>query len=106
MTDFEKQAVVLALRRMFTDSYFNICTVDACVKVVGCIPPRDMYNALSAIHCAKWADMTPEFRDEVKRNVILVLSEPTIDLSMLDGFYMQQQIEDIKPKKKLFGLIG
>ena len=106
MTEFERQSIIVALKRMFTGGYFSICVIDACIKIIGCIPPRDVYNALSVLHCVYWNDMTTSFREDVKKNIMIVLSEPSIDLSELDKFYLQEQIEEIKPeKKKLFGLL-
>jgi hypothetical protein len=106
MKEFERQAIITALKKMITGSYFSICVIDSCIKIIGCIPPRDIYNALSVLHCVYWNDMTPIFREEVKRNIMVVLSEPSIDLSELDKFYLQGQIEEIKPEKKnWFGLL-
>jgi hypothetical protein len=65
MTEFEKQAVVIALKKMFQGSYFDICAVDSCLKITGSIAPTADYNALRALHCVNWSDMPAGFRDQV-----------------------------------------
>lgn len=65
MTEFEKQAVVIALKKMFQGSHFDICTVDNCLKITGAIAPTADYNALRALHCVHWSDMPDGFRAQV-----------------------------------------
>ena len=82
MTEFEKQAVAIALKKMFQGSHFNICTVDQCLKITGAIPPSADYNALSALHCVHWSDMPASFRDEV--------FVKTLELFRHSGFQIDQ----------------
>lgn len=65
LDDFQKQAVVIALKKMFQGNYFDICTVDRCLKITGSIPPTTDYNALHAMHCVHWSDMPAGFRHQV-----------------------------------------
>ncbi len=80
--EFEQQAVMLALKKMFEGSHFSICTVDDCLKITGAIPPRKEYNALRALHCVDWADMAPDFRAAVFAK--------TLALFQHDGFPLEQ----------------
>ena len=65
MTEFEKQACAIALKKMFQGRYFDICTVDNLLKITGAIPPKADYNALHALHCVDWSDMPAGFREQV-----------------------------------------
>lgn len=65
MTEFEKQSITMALKKMFQGSYFDICVVDKCLKIASAIPPSADYNALAALHCVQWADMSQDFRQQV-----------------------------------------
>jgi hypothetical protein len=107
MNEFEKQSVVVALKKMFTGGYFSICTIETCAKVIGCHIPSDIHNTLHALHCVNWSDMTPPFREEVKQKVLSALSTPILDLSTIDVYFSAiEQIEDTKTeKKRLFGLL-
>lgn len=82
VSEFEQQAVIVALKKMFEGTHFNICTVDACLTIIGAIPPRREYNALHAIHCVHWADMAPDFRAAVFAKTLALFTH--------DGFPLEQ----------------
>lgn len=84
MNDFQKQAVVLALTKMFEGTYFDICTVDRCLAITQSIPPADCYNALRALHCVDWNKMPPDFRQQV--------FVKTLELFTHTGFALEQII--------------
>jgi hypothetical protein len=106
MDNFEQQAIVTALKKMFKGGYFDICTVDACAKIIGCIPPSNPYNALRAIHCVNWGDMQSSFRNDVVEKVMVCLSSPTIDFSCIYEVFRENKTVEETSKKKLFGLLG
>lgn len=65
MTEFEKESITIALKKMFQGGHFDICVVDKCLKIAGAIPQSADYTALSAVHCVQWADMPAGFRQQV-----------------------------------------
>lgn len=65
LSEFERLTVEAALKKMFEGSHFSICTIDICLKITGCIPETRAYNALHALHCVHFSDMTQELRDMV-----------------------------------------
>lgn len=38
MDEFEKKTVILTIKKMFKGGHFDICTLDACIKVAGVVP--------------------------------------------------------------------
>lgn len=82
MTEFEKQAVLISIKNMFMGGHFSICTVDKCLAITGCIPPRADYNALNAVHCVNFSDMPKAFRDQ--------LFVKTLELFNHSGFPLEE----------------
>ena len=105
---FEREAVRMALVKMFDgQGYFDICTVDTCVKITGAIPtPRD-YAALRALHCVSWSLMTPDMRREVGERVLKVLAEPSFSLPQISRSFLPPAVEGEAKKsslvRRLFG---
>lgn len=58
----QSSAVAHSLHNMLKGKYFSVCTIDACVKVVGLRIPSERYSIYLAQHCIDWADMLPDFR--------------------------------------------
>lgn len=85
ITDFQKQAVILALKKMFNGSHFSICTIDTCLKVTGAVPPKADYDALHALHCVDWADMPREFRDQVFVKTLELFSHSDFPLDQIEA---------------------
>ena len=73
-TEFERRAVALQLKKMFTDTHFSICTVDSCMRALQIMPNED-YKALSLLHCVHWKDMGEDMRREVMRRTLRLLSQ-------------------------------
>lgn len=84
MNDFEKEVVITALKKMFNGGYFDICTVDKCLKLTGAIPDHQDYTALSALHCVYWSEMSQDLRNTVFEKTMVMISNPGFDLTILD----------------------
>ncbi len=82
--EFQKRSVVESLKKMFRNSYFDICTVDACCKILNIHPPREIYNALHALHCVHWSDMDEGFRNEVFARTLEIFKTSSFDLSRVN----------------------
>jgi hypothetical protein len=96
MNDFERAAIATALKKMFrADGYMDICTLDKCLRIANIIPNSRDYNALSAMHCVKWRDMTKELQNEVGRRVLSMFEHETgFDLDSIDrviAFFEEDQ---------------
>lgn len=73
-TELERRAVALALKKMFKENHFSICTVDQCLATLGLQRTSD-YKALSQMHCINWADMGEATRIEVMNAVLRMLGQ-------------------------------
>jgi hypothetical protein len=60
MTSLEKLAIEAALRKMFAGSYFDICTVDCALRLLGVPQGSATYTLLRTLHCVHFAQMDPE----------------------------------------------
>ncbi|HKV75748.1 MAG TPA: hypothetical protein VJN95_14600 [Gemmatimonadales bacterium] len=80
--DFSRQAVTVAILRMFRpDGYLDICTIDQCLKVVNVIPPREDYEALRVLHCVHWKEMPTVVREEAVRRIMALFRHGGIEVS-------------------------
>ena len=108
MDDFTKEVVLTAMKKMFQGSHFSICDIDKCLKLTGSIPNGQDYNALDALHCVYWKDMSPDLRKAVLDKTITMFSCEGFDLSSLEMMFNEdKKIFELKqPKKKKFKLLG
>jgi len=94
MDEFHKTAVIDALKRMFQpDKYFDICTIDTCLGILGVIPDRGTYDALKLYHCVRWSSIEPDVRTEIFKTTVKILSGYRFDLSVLDKIFADQPLE-------------
>lgn len=77
-TEFQKKAIVVALKKMFrADGHFSICDFDSMVEVLGITVPRREYEALRLFHCLSWWDTDAETKRQVFDKVLELLhTEP------------------------------
>lgn len=62
----QQNTVAHALQKMLRqDNHFSVCAVNECAKLCGIVIPRERALVYSACHCMNWADMTPEYRQQV-----------------------------------------
>lgn len=63
----ETQQLVLrtATRKLFEKNYFDICTVDALLKLIGTTARTPAYHQLRALHCVAYADMPSELSERI-----------------------------------------
>lgn len=77
----ETQQLVLraATRKLFEQSYFDICTVDKLMKLVGTSARSAAYTQLHALHCVHYSDMPKDLQDRIPHLVRECLTTPTTD---------------------------
>jgi hypothetical protein len=93
---FTREACALAIRKMFTESHFSICTVDRCLEALRITPIKAQYDALRAVHCVHYSTMTPAFREELLiRTMALFADGSTFDLGVIERGFMVQQSPDV-----------
>lgn len=69
-------SVLTSLNAMMTSARFDICTVDAAIKTLGCVPDGRAYTILRPLHCIQWQDMPAELRDSVPRLIERCINVP------------------------------
>jgi hypothetical protein len=77
-------ALKLALKRMFSQSYFDICTIDKCLKLTGSIPSADIYKVMNTVHCVHYADMDAQFRQWLFEQSILMFQNNGFDFNKFE----------------------
>jgi hypothetical protein len=96
MNDFQKQAVIVAVKKMFTDQYFSICTLDSCIKVCGVTPNKQDYETLKTLHCVDWADMPTSLREVAQIKILQMLgANNTFDAKPLIDKMFANEIKHI-----------
>jgi hypothetical protein len=63
MDQLTQVAVATAMRKMFDNKWFDISTVDQCLKLAGVIAPTKPYQTLRVLHCVHYSDMPRELLD-------------------------------------------
>ena len=94
MNNFEREAVTVAIKQMFDNQSFSICTIDACLKITCTIPDQKIYNALRALHCVPYAKMSPTLR-------LHVINETIDMLSTDNSFDFETLLTEIQQSTKL-----
>ncbi len=63
--DTNQLAAQSALRKMFDQGHFSICTIDTILKALNRIAEPAAHNTLSMLHCVSYRDMPPELREKL-----------------------------------------
>lgn len=62
----QQQTVAHSLQKMLaSDSFFSVCTIDSCAKLVGLVIPAERQRVYQACHCVHWNEMTQEYRQVI-----------------------------------------
>lgn len=75
-------AVLTKLNLMMKGSHFDICTIDAAMKALSCIPDGAAYAILRTLHCVNWGDMPAELRATVPGLIERCLSLPAYQFTL------------------------
>lgn len=79
MNGIQIEVIRTALAAMFDKGHFDICTIDACLKISGGIPNKKDYDLLRALHCIDYKRMSQSLRLELPRLVQRVIeSRPMV----------------------------
>lgn len=89
MNEIDRLVIATAMRTMFEKPYFDICTVDQCLKVAGVVAPRKTYERLRALHCISFAAMPRELLEAI----------PGMVRECFDGVNIEALIAAAEPAK-------
>lgn len=82
--DPTEEAIKLNLKKLFSANSFHITTLDTCLKMGSFVIEKEDYDALRAVHCIDYSEMTPEFRTWVFDTVLKAFSEPAFNISKIE----------------------
>lgn len=84
MSDIKVMAATAALQKMLTQKYFDICTIDNIIKMLGIVPDREAYSILHTLHCVDYDQMQPELLEQLSVLIMRVLDSPRMDTSRIN----------------------
>lgn len=87
MNEFHTAAAKAALKKMFEDTHFSICTIDKLLKLTGCIPDKKDYQALNALHCVHYSDMDKDLRQMVYLKSLQMFDNEGFDTDLIGGLF-------------------
>jgi len=98
--DPKKEAVKLAIKKLFTDSSFSICAVDKIAKLTNSIPDKDTYEIMSTVHCVSYSEMKPEFRKWLFSSVLSMCSGNGFEITETDFVVVEEPQKPFSPENK------
>lgn len=84
MSDIKVMAATAALQKLLTQRYFDICTIDNIIKMLGIVPDREAYSILHTLHCVHYDQMQPELLEQLSVLIMRVLDSPRMDTSRIN----------------------
>jgi hypothetical protein len=100
MSDLKQMAALAALNKMMSGGYFDICTIDSIIKMLGVTADPDAYTTLRAIHCVHFDKMPRELYASIPALIQRVLSGAQVfqfelragpDVPLLSGLIEQKK---------------
>lgn len=85
MTDLTKISVQVALKKMVSQGYFDICTIDGILKLTGSLPHSETYNQLRLIHCVHYKEMPNELLEAIPDMISRCVNSPKFDFTIEIG---------------------
>lgn len=100
LTDFQKAAIVLSLKKMFQGNHFDITVVREAGEILGVTYKMGGpdFNALRLMHCINWGTMGAAMSKEVQRKTLDILG---INLAVIEPYEEPAEKGDISVWKKL-----
>lgn len=83
-TDLKLMAAQAALTKLVNKSFFDICTIDKIVEMLGVKPEREAYSILSALHCVDYNQMPPALFQELPNLIARIVQSPTFEASRIN----------------------
>ena len=75
--ELKEECVIIGLKKLFTDSFFSMCTLDKLTSATGIQISTNDRNCLSLLHCVNYGDMKKEVRQSLFELILgyLILPE-------------------------------
>lgn len=76
--ELKQEIAITALNNMMRKSFFSICEVRDAANILGIPVHGEAYNALKALHCVNYADMSPAVRQAIPHLIAECFNRPDI----------------------------
>lgn len=111
MTNFERDALIIALAKMFNHAgHFSICDLEACLELAGIKVPRETLAPFRALHCVHYADMPPGFKKQLAEECLRLFDLPPDFVIRVEELYSKTRVVGESPvpesKRSFFRLLG
>lgn len=63
-------AVREGLQKLFDKRHFDICLFRSLCDLARVYPPADLVRHLEPLHCRDWAELDPEYREQLQNHII------------------------------------
>lgn len=85
MPETRRLVVTAALDKVLTQKYFDVCTIDTILKIMGTRKNCAAYDLLHALHCMHYDQMQPELRNSIPQLINECLRGPIQDAGAATG---------------------
>lgn len=82
--ELKMMAVEASLRKMLSGSYFDICTMDTIIGMMGVKPDHETYSILRTLHCVHYSQMPAKLLEALPELIHRVLSSPAFEASRIN----------------------
>lgn len=66
---FKQEAVILALKKLFSDNYFDVTSLNRIALLADIIIPSDKQKLFNTLHCVHYNTMSREFREDLAETI-------------------------------------
>jgi disulfide oxidoreductase YuzD len=87
MEHIKQQAIKTALKQMFSNQSFSICTIDDLIKLTNVVPDAKVYRIMHTQHCIKYSEMPKELREWLYLESVKMFAGEGFDLSIIDAVF-------------------
>lgn len=77
LPETRRMVVTAALDKVLTQKYFDVCTIDTILKIMGTRKNCAAYDLLHALHCMHYDQMQPALRDSIPQLINECLRGPS-----------------------------
>jgi hypothetical protein len=100
LTDFQAQCAAAGVLKLLNARHFSICDLDALAKLIDVQLGGADYNALRAVHCIDYADMSTALRLQVREKCLELLGLPPQTLDVVQPTAPSPATHDDAPARR------
>lgn len=91
--ELKLQSIQVALKKMFNDGYFCICTFNKCATLAGVKVDEEIKAFLDPMHCAHFNTMSDELKTGIMEAISITLGQKKMDFTFIDRLQLDSKIE-------------